>query len=164
MQTSEFLSKRIFDMTGRGHINLNKIHEQIAEEFGYNSTRMVTEAINFIRKNITEPFVQREALLFSQNRVNYWQKYNSNEDLQNIEKIHQHTHSFFGRTQGGKYTKTPFIHYFIYMQFIEYKQQTSNPSQSAMYDIYDQLADEFHYRNADSIRNIVKKVREILCK
>ena len=53
MQTSEFLSKRIFDMTGRGHINLNKIHEQIAEEFGYNSTRMVTEAINFIRKNIT---------------------------------------------------------------------------------------------------------------
>ena len=146
---------------GRGHINLIAIHEQIADEFGYKSTRMVTEAINFIRKNITEPFIRKEALLFSQNRINYWRKYDSEKDLQNIEEISRHTHLFFGKTCGGKRTKTPFIHYFIYMQFLEYEQNQEGKVKK--HDIYELLADEFYYRNADSIRNIVKKVSEILC-
>jgi len=158
------ITRDIKERYGRGFINLNKIHEQIADEFGYESTRMVTEAINFIRKNISNPYIQRAAMLFSKNRVNYWQKYNSEQDLKNIEKIQQHTHSFFGRTKSGKHTKTPFIHYFIYMQFLEYEQQTKATSSVKVYDIYDLLADEFYYQNANSIRNIVKKIGQISCK
>jgi hypothetical protein len=155
------ITKDIKQRLGYGYIHLNKIHEQIADEFGYKSTRMVTEAINFIRKNRTEPFVQRAALLFSSKRINHWEKYSTKEDLQNIEKINQHIHSFFGVSCGGKHTKTPFIHYFIYKRFHECKQQDSK---AKVYDIYDLLADEFHYQNKNSIRNIVKKVSRILCK
>ena len=155
---------------GRGYINLNRIYEQIADEFGYESTRSVTDAINFITENRTNPYIQRAIMLFSKNRINYWQKYNSDQDLQNIEKISEHLPT------SKNNTRTPFIHYFIYMRFKELASpspseggETPSPLERAgvrlkIYDIYDELADEFYYQNLNSIRNIIKKTEKILCK
>ena len=153
---------------GRGHINLNKIYEQIADEFGYETTRSVADAINFITKNRTNPYIQRAIMLFSENRINYWQKYNSDQDIQNIEKISEHL-----PTSKNK-TRTPFIHYYIYRRFKELAPlsppkggKTPSPLERVgvrLYDIYDLLADEFYYQNPNSIRNIIKKTEKILCK
>jgi hypothetical protein len=46
------------------------------------------------------------------------------------------------------------------MQFLEYQQQQEEKIK--LYDIYYLLADEFHYQNENSIRNVVKKVKEIV--
>jgi len=151
---------------GRGHINLNKIHEQIADEFGYESTRSVTDAINFIRKNLNNPYIQRAIMLFSENRINYWAKYNSEQDIQNIEKISEHI------SPSKNKTRTPFIHYFIYMRYKELAStspfeggETPSPlGKGGKGLIYDTLADEFYYQNPNSVRNIIKKTAKILCK
>ena len=139
-----------------GYIDLKKIHEQIADEFGYESTRMVTDAINFINRNRTNPYIQRAAMLFCENRTNYWAKYDTEQDLQNIELID----SCMPTTRYK--TRTPFIHYFIYMRFLELKKEKGAAAKN--YDIYYLLSDEFYYQEHKSIRNIVSKVRKILCK
>jgi hypothetical protein len=137
-------------------INISDIYRQIADEFGFELTRQVVDAVNFIKKNRTSPHVKKAILLFSENRIDHWGKYNTEKDFYNIDIIKKNI-------PATKNTRTSFIYYFIYMRFTELTPPFSIGIFRSLYrgelgDIYDKIADEFYYTDPNSIRNIIKKI------
>ena len=140
--------------------DLTNIHRQIADEFGYEAIRRVTDAINYIRTNRTSPQVKKAMLLFSEERINYWEKYNSTRDLYNIEIISKNIQV------PKNNTRTPFLYYFIYMRYTEITPPNSVGLFRILHrgeigDAYDKIADEFYYTSFHSIRNIIKKIEKL---
>ena len=139
-------------------INITEIQEAVGEEFGL-SSKSVRMAVSYITKNMTSPYVQKEKLLFEENRTNYFAIYNSDEDIDNIDLIEK-------SIKKTKSTKTAFIFYFIYKRYqevaVEEKIKKGVYDRPAREKAYDRLADEFYYTNIHSIRNIVNQVKSIL--
>lgn len=133
-------------------INICEIQEQVAIEFGFTSIYHVQRAIKFISENRNSPHVQKQRLLFHEERKNYYELYGSDEDIKNLEIIEQ-------SIKNKKHTKTAFIFYFIYRRYCEMLEEGKCKS-----DVYFELSEEFYYTNPNSIRNIIRQVKNILCK
>lgn len=132
-------------------INFIEIKESIANEFGYSSISSIEEILTFVQKNRNSPYIQKAAILFEENRKNYFQLYNKKEDLENIERIEK-------KIKKTKSTKTAFTFYFIYKRYNEMLVEGLKKT-----DAYYELSDEFYYTNSNSIRNIIRQVKDILC-
>lgn len=132
-------------------INFIEIKEVVANEFGYASISSIEEILTFVQKNRNSPYMRKAAMLFQENRRNYFNLYDTGEDLEKIEQIDK-------RIKKTKSTKTAFTFYFIYKRYNEMIAEGLKKT-----DAYCELADEFYYTNSNSIRNIIRQVREILC-
>jgi len=130
-------------------INLTEIQEMVAEEFGL-SAKSVRVAVKYITDNLNSPYVRKEILLFNENNRNYFAIYGSDEDVSNIELIEK-------SIKKTKSTKTAFTFYFIYKRYYELIEQGKTSTGA-----FNLLADEFYYTNTNSVRNVVKQVKNIL--
>jgi hypothetical protein len=135
------------------YVSLFNIYKIIADEFGYSSVRMISDAVIYVDKNKKNPLVMKAALLFNEKKNNFFLVYNKPNDLKNIDILSS-------KLKTEKYhTKTPSVYYFMYKQFLQYRKAVP---QLGRYKIYEIVSEEFYYQNKNSTRNIIKKVEKIL--
>jgi HD-GYP domain-containing protein (c-di-GMP phosphodiesterase class II) len=155
---SEIFSQKK-ELFRRRDIDMGEIYEQVSFEFGYMSSTPVKDIVRYVTRNRNSPQFQRAKLLEDGFSYNYFERYDTDEDRVMIEKI---ADSIRPNT---KKTHTASIYYFVfrrYNELLEEHRENLRNRTIMISDIYDILSDEFHYKNSDSIRRIIRIVNKLI--